>query len=327
MPLFPMFSDLSGRHVLVIGGGEVASRKIDALLHAGARVRVHAHELAPAVAGHLQQQRIERLQGEFDPAWIDPCWLVVAATNDPAFNRRVAVAAGERMRWVNVVDDAELSTYQVPAIVDRDPVLIAISSAGAAPMLVRRLRERLELDVDHATGALARLLARYRPRICERWPSTTLRRRWFDQMLDGELPARLREGDLAAAERLLEASLSEVDAVPTRGRVSLVGCGDGPDMLTIRALRLMNQADQLLVSEDVPAATLAMARRDASVGPLPSPDPDLAQALAALAEAGQRVVCLRPGVGFIDPPGRQLAAALRARGIACEQVNGPASPA
>ena len=169
MPLFPLFADLHGREVLVVGGGEVATRKIQALLRAGAQVLVHARELAPGLQTLAAAGRLQRLQGDaVDPRWIERAWLVVAATDDPALNRDLAGMAAAAKRWINVVDDAELSSYQVPAVVDRDPVTIAISSAGAAPMLARQLRERLEAEIDPSLGDLARLFARHRARIRER---------------------------------------------------------------------------------------------------------------------------------------------------------------
>lgn len=323
MPLFPLFADLRGRCVLVIGGGEVATRKVRALLHAGAHVRVHARELSAELERLLGQRRLRRVDGEFDPAWIDAAWLVVAATDDAALNRRVAAAAGERRRWVNVVDDAELSSYHVPAIVDRDPITIAISSAGAAPMLARRLRERLETELDHSLGALAGLFARQRARIRERLPDTALRRRWFEQVLDGEVPALLRNGDAAAAERAFESALAAAGELPVRGSVALVGCGAGdPGLLTLKALRQLNLADLILAATDVAPAILDLARRDAEARPLP-PDAALLPLLSAAVEAGHKVVCLRAGVGFT---GRALEAALRERGIACELIPGAVLP-
>ena len=150
MPLYPLFADLAGREVLVVGGGEVAQRKVEALLHAGARVRLHALELHPALAACEAEGRLERLPGSFDPAWIDEAWLVVVATDDAALNAAIAARAGTRRRLVNVVDDAGLSTFQTPAVIERAPLQLAISSGGAAPMLARRLRERLETELDPA---------------------------------------------------------------------------------------------------------------------------------------------------------------------------------
>ncbi|WP_042505663.1 precorrin-2 dehydrogenase/sirohydrochlorin ferrochelatase family protein, partial [Xanthomonas vasicola] len=197
-PLFPLFANLQGRAVLVIGGGEVATRKVLALLKAEAHIRLYAHALSPELAVLMQAGRFEQLGGAFDPAWIDDVWLVVAATDDTDLNQRVAAAAGLRNRLVNVVDDAELSTYQVPAIVDRDPLIIAISSAGAAPMLARRLRERLERELDASVGRFAELFAKHRERIRSQFPDMNRRRRWFDRVIDGEVPLLLQAGNDAA---------------------------------------------------------------------------------------------------------------------------------
>ncbi|WP_434211964.1 NAD(P)-dependent oxidoreductase [[Pseudomonas] boreopolis] len=328
MPLFPLFADLRGRTVLVIGGGEVASRKIKALLHAGAHVVVHAREWIPELQDLLDRRQLQRLDGEFDPAWIDAAWLVVAATDDAALNRRVAEAAGARRRWVNVVDDAELSSYQVPAIVDRDPILVAISSAGAAPMLARRLRERLETELDHSLGALAELFSRHRARIRERLPDMALRRRWFERVLDGEVPVLLRNGDAERARQAFEAALDAAGDLPVRGSAALVGCGDGdPGLLTLKALRQLNLADLILAAPDVAPAILDLARRDAEAHRVAPDAATLLPQVLASVEAGRKVVCLRAGAGFVDEAGRGLLLALQERGIACELVPGAVEPA
>src|SRR5690606_18412152 len=170
MKLFPLFADLQGRRVLVVGGGEIAARKVQLLLEASADVRVGAPALTPELALLAAQGRIHALQGEFRPDWLDDAWLVVAATNDRAVNAAVSQAAQARRIFSNVVDDAELSSFQVPSIVDRSPLVVAISSSGVAPVLARRMRERIESLFDHSLGSLAALAARYRPRIRERRP-------------------------------------------------------------------------------------------------------------------------------------------------------------
>src|SRR5690606_14242173 len=177
MPLYPLFADLAGREVLVVGGGEVALRKVEALLHAGARVRIHARELHPELAQQAARGGLERLDGDFDPGWIETAWLVVVATDDARFNAGIAAEATVRRRLVNVVDDAALSSFQVPAVVERAPLQLAISSGGAAPMLARRLRERLEAGLDPALGELAGLFAAHREPIRARLPDLGRRRR------------------------------------------------------------------------------------------------------------------------------------------------------
>ena len=327
MPLFPLFADLRDREVLVVGGGEVATRKIQALLRAGAQVMVYAHALAPALEALALQGRLQRLQGEtIDPRWIQQAWLVVAATDDHALHRELAGMAAAAKRWINVVDDAELSSYQVPAVIDRDPITIAISSAGAAPMLARQLRERLEAELDPSLGALARLFARHRQRIRQRLPAMRERRDWFEHLLASEIPALLRAGNTDAAERAFETALAEGGTVRVAGWVALVGCGDGdPGLFALRGLRLLNQADLILVGDGVAQAIIDLARRDAAMHPLPQID-DLASVLSAHVLAGRRVVCLRPGSGFTDAGGRAVHAALVTLGHACETLPGAVWP-
>ena len=327
MPLFPVFVDLRDREVLVVGGGEVATRKIQALLRAGANVLVHAHALAPALEALFTEGRLQRLNGDaVDPGWIERAWLVVAATDDHAFNRALAEQANAARRWINVVDDVELSSYQVPAVVDRDPVTIAISSAGAAPMLARHLRERFEAELDPTLGTLARMFARHRGRIRQRLPSMRERRDWFERILAGDIPAFLRAGDIEAAERAFDAALAEGGTPRPTGSVAQVGCGEGePGLLPLRALRLLNQADVVLVGDGVAQAIVDMARRDAAMEPLPASD-HLAEALSRHVEAGRHVVCLRRGRGFTDAAGRALHTALGTRGHACETLPGAVWP-
>lgn len=326
MPLFPLFANLQARAVLVIGGGEVATRKVLALLKAGAQIRLYARALSPELAELMQAGRFEQLDGEFDPAWIDHVWLVVAATDDGELNQRVAAAAGARQRLVNVVDDAELSTYQVPAIVDRDPLVIAISSAGAAPMLARRLRERLERELDVSVGRFAGMFARHRERIRSQFPDMNRRRRWFDRVIDGDVPLLLQAGNDDAAESAFIAALDDAGAVPARGSVQLVGTGPGdPGLLTIKALRAMNLADVLLIGDDIPDAVLELARRDAARRALPQQADAQQHLVLELATEGLHVVALRSGAGYSDADAAAIEAALQARGLACDRVPGIAA--
>jgi precorrin-2 dehydrogenase/sirohydrochlorin ferrochelatase len=323
MPLFPLFANLLDREVLVVGGGEVAARKIEALLHAGARVHVHAHALNGTLSQRLAQGQLCRREGDFDPQWLDQVWLVVAATDDPAFNARLAAEAGRRRRLANIVDDAELSTFQIPAIVDRAPLVVAISSGGAAPMLARRLREQLETLFDHSLGDFANLFARHRGAIRRRLPQLAQRRRWFEQVMDGAVPALLRAGQREAAEHAFQAALQGSLDVAASGSVVLVGAGNGdPGQLTLKALRALNQADLLVCDATLGPAVLALARRDANRLPMPDDDEARLALLVHHASTGQRVVCVKPGNAFLHAPDQRLAHALAERGVACEVVAG-----
>ena len=318
MPLYPIFADLDGRDVLVVGGGEVALRKIDALLRAGARVQVHAHDLHPRLAGWLAEGRLARLEGRFDEAWLATAWLLVVATDDAALNARLAAMAEARGVFANVVDDARLSSFQVPAVIDRAPLQLAISSGGAAPMLARRLRERLETELDPSLGALAQLFAAHRATIRQRLPDLAQRRRWFDAVIDGPVPALLRAGRDAEATRAFLGMLEPGGLDNRGGRISLVGAGPGdPGALTLAALRAMNLADVLVVDAGVGAAVLDLARKDAAREPAAEPAACRAQ-VREHAQAGRHVVWLRPGDGFRVPPFDAMAALLAGDEWPCE---------
>jgi precorrin-2 dehydrogenase/sirohydrochlorin ferrochelatase len=323
MPLFPLFADLAGREVLVVGGGEVAQRKIEALLHAGAQVQVYAHALNDTLAQWQAQDRLRRREGDFDPAWLDEVWLLVAATDDHAFNATLAAEAGHRRRLANVVDDAELSTFQIPAIVDREPLQVAISSGGAAPMLARRLREQLETELDHSLGDFARLFARHRADIRRELPQLAQRRRWFERVMEGPVLQLLRTGQREAAEQAFQSALRDSQDTPAVGSVMLVGTGSGdPGLLTLKALRALNQADLLVCDSAVGDAVLTLARRDATRVPMPTDEEARRSLLIQHVNAGQRVVCLKPGNAFQRAPDDRLPSELIAQGIACEVIPG-----
>jgi len=331
MPLYPLFADLGGREVLVVGGGEVALRKIEALLHAGAQVLVNAHALHPVLASWLAAGRLHRREGDFDPAWLDSAWLLVVATDDAGFNARLAAQARARGIFANVVDDAQLSSFQVPALVERGALVVAISSGGAAPMLARRLCQWLETELDPALGELAGLFARHRSAIRAALPDLAQRRRWFDAVIDGPVSALLRNGHAEAAEAAFLAQLQAGPQTPAGGRASLVGSGPGdPAQLTLAALRAMKLADRVLYDADVNTAVLALARKDAPRMPAPT-DPEAGlHCLQAEVDAGRHVVWLKSGDGFRHGAFAGLGAALGNTGRVCEVhagVGGPLPPA
>ncbi len=329
-PLFPLFADLQGRHVLVVGGGAVAERKTEALLHAGARPRVGAPDLTPRLHAWHEAGRIEWVEGRFDAQWLASAWLVVAATDDGTVNRTVATAAEARHVFANVVDDGELSTFHVPAIVERGPLQIAISSGGGAPMLARHLRRQLETLLDDSWASLAELFTRQRQRIRQRFPQPAERRRFFERLLAGPLPRLFRQHLHAQAEHHFQAMLDEHAPSTPGGSVAVVGAGPGDaGLLTLNALRAMNEADVILhdrlVSEDV----LRLGRRDATyieVGKSATGHSTRQDDIHALmlehARAGRRVVRLKGGDPFVFGRGGEELEYLRAHGIPYEVVPG-----
>jgi uroporphyrin-III C-methyltransferase/precorrin-2 dehydrogenase/sirohydrochlorin ferrochelatase len=337
---FPLFADLRGQRVLVVGGGEVAERKVRLLLEAGARVELVAPELTewlrqrlPVAIGVVRRRdgegTLDWIAPAFDPAQLAGTTLVVAATSDLAVNARVAATARELRVLVNVVDDAELSSFIVPAIVDRSPLVIAISSGGVAPVLARHVRERLESLLDESLGTLAGLLQRWRERIKLALPDLAARRRFYTAVVRGPVAARLRRRQADAAEQALEQLLDQPQC-DARGSVVLVGAGPGdPGLLTLNALRALQDADVILHDRLVSDEVLALARRDAqkiAVGKAARaqsvPQERIHQLMLEHARVGRRVVRLKGGDPFVFGRGGEELEFLAAHGIPFEVVPG-----
>lgn len=327
--LYPLFADLRGRTVLVVGGGNVAERKTLALLRSGARIHVGAPELTPALQALAHEQSIHYVAGTFSPEWLDDVWLVIAATDQRSVNRHVSETAHARRCLVNVVDDPELSSFQVPSVVDRAPLTIAVSSAGVAPVLARRLRERMESLFDHALGDLAQLAATHRQAICRAYPETNKRRRYYDWLFDGPVLAELRAGRRAQAERLIEQSLTQA-TIKAETLVTLVGAGPGdPGLLTLAGLRALNEADILLHTPGLNPQLPGLARRDARTEPLPDVKASglagLQQHICNYIEAHMRICCLVDPAHAGNSELESLATALRDTGLRCQVVPGIAT--
>ncbi|WP_347259326.1 siroheme synthase CysG [Rudaea sp.] len=332
MHLFPLFADLSGRRIVVIGGGIVAERKVALLLAAQARVVVVAPVLGENLRQWANEGRLAHLAASFDAMQLDEAWLAVAATDAAGVNAAVAAAAAARRIFVNVVDDAALSTFHVPAIVDRAPLTIAISSGGAAPMLARLARERIETLFDHTWGALAALLAKTRSRIRERFARIEERRRFYERVLRGEVASLLRQQRQGEAEAALDRALSSSQGQPASnpGSVILVGAGPGdPGLLTLNALRALNEADVILYDRLVSAEILDLARRDAErvdvgkiVGNHHTPQAAINALLVEHARMGRQVVRIKGGDPFIFGRGGEEIEYLRAHGIEYSIVPG-----
>jgi len=327
-----MFADLRDRPVLLVGGGEVAERKARLLLESGARLTVGAPELTSTLHEWLALGRITHLPGRFVPAWLQGQRLVVAATDDDAINREVAAAAEDCNVFVNVVDDASLSTFQVPAIVDRAPLVIAISSGGVAPMLARHVRERLEATLEHSLGPLASLLDAFRSRIRAHFPDLPRRRRFYESLLHGKVARLVEQARLADASAALASALVSppADIDQRQGHVTLVGAGPGnPELLTLAALRALSTADVVLHDRLVHPDVLAKARRDATCidvgkqgGGLHVPQEHTHRLLLEHARAGAHVVRLKGGDPFVFGRGGEEIEFLHAHGIAYRVVPG-----
>lgn len=264
-PLYPLFADLDGRDVLVVGGGAVAERKVRSLLDSGARVRVAAPRLTSRLRDWCAEGCLIHLPGPFDPHWLDDAWLVIAATSDRPLNAHIRAAADERRILSNVVDDPALSSFQVPAVLNRAPIVIAISTGGTAPVLARRLRTHLEPLIDPALAALARLAGEHRQAIRQAYPDIGTRRRFFDRLIDGPVLALLRQGDNTLATRTLLDLLSGKAAIawPPSRITWIAPCPADLELLTLKALRAMNHADLILHTPGITASLLSLSRKDA----------------------------------------------------------------
>lgn len=330
MTLFPVFANLKNRDVLVVGGGVVAERKVKGLLKAGARVTVNTLAASDALHELHRNHDIKLQIGPFDPALLDAAWLIVAASDDDTLHRALALHAERERIFINVVDDAELSTYHVPSIVDRSPLIIAISSGGTAPVFARRIRERIERMLDPSLGALATLVAGYRGAIRQARQGLRARREFYDWLMDGPVAHALKQQQPEQAVAALGQALTRPEP-PTPGRVIVVGAGPGdPGLLTLNALRALNEADVILVDRLVSAEVRELARRDAQqieVGKRPGEDHDATQTrihqlMLHYAQQGQIVVRLKGGDPFIFGRGGEELEFLRAHDINYSVVPG-----
>jgi len=309
MQYFPIFLDLRGAPVLIVGGGAPAARKESLLREAGADVSVVAPE-------------------EFSPARLRNVRIVVAAA-DRGVNEKVAAASRAANVPVNVVDDASLSTFIVPAIVDRSPLVVAITSGGSAPMLAMRLRECIEALVDESWGRLAGFADRWRARIKKAMPDIVARRQFYDWLLAGPIASAVRAGREPEADEIMTAQLSQSPDAQA-GKVVLVGAGPGdPGLLTLHALRALQRADVILTDRLVSPAILAMARREAEVidvGKAPeghgARQGHINRLMVVHARRGRSVVRLKGGDPFIFGRGGEELEYLRRHGIAFEVVPG-----
>ena len=329
MDYLPLFTRLQQRRCLVVGGGAVALRKAGLLERAGALVSVVAPAVLPAL-----QQLAERSGGsvarrDYQAADLDGMALVIAATDAAAVNRQVSADAQARQIPVNVVDDPELCSVVLPSIIDRSPIVIAISSGGRSPVLARQLRARLESWVPAAYGRLAELAGRFRERVATAIPDPDRRRRFWEDTLEGPVAELVLAGREEAAAAELARQLVETPE-PGGGEVYLVGAGPGdPDLLTFKALRLMQKADVVLYDRLVADEIVDLCRRDAErvyVGKARAdhalPQGEINQRLVDLAKQGKRVLRLKGGDPFIFGRGGEEIELLAAERIPFQVVPG-----
>lgn len=327
MRYFPLFLDLDNRKAVIVGGGEEALRKARLLLKTKARIHVVAHTLHDELLAHLKEGRLTWSGKHFAPALLDDAALVYSADDD--LHEDVSAAARARGIPVNAVDDAALSTFITPSIVDRDPVVVAIGTEGTAPVLGMGLRSKIEALLPQTLGKLATTASGLRDQVAERVPHGNRRRSFWQRYFFGSIRDSFLAGDAKTYKSELEAALIDVSS-PSIGRVSLVGAGPGdPELLTLKAQRKLQEADVIVYDRLIGPGILELARRDAvriAVGKKPfEPSPKQSEINAILireAKAGRHVVRLKGGDPYIFGRGGEEQAALAAEGIAVDVVPG-----
>lgn len=330
MEYFPIFLKLSGQPCLVVGAGEIAARKIDLLARADAKITVIAEEVGESVADMAERYDLTIKQKSFQPDDVRDFTLVVSATNRSETNLQVSQSATELNIPVNVVDNPKLCSFIFPAIIDRSPLIAAVSSGGAAPVLARLLRAKIETLIPSGFGRLAQLAEKFRPLVKQQITSAAHRKIFWENAFQGSIAELVFSGKDQEAELQLRKSLDNPVNTQPRGEVYLIGAGPGdPDLLTFKALRLMQQSDVIVYDRLVAPAILDLARRDSTkiyVGKQRSdhslPQEQINDLLADLAKQGKRVARVKGGDPFIFGRGGEEIETLMEQGISFQVVPG-----
>ena len=333
MDHLPIYFDVKDRKVIVTGGGTLAARRVELALRAGARVTVFAERLEDDFRDLVDNERFTHTIGEVTPTDLEDCMLAYGAAEDEARDKILHELAKQARVPVNVADTVKFCDFIMPAILDRSPLVISISSGGAAPILVRILKARLETLFPAAYGQLAGFAGRFRSTVMKRLSDGVRRRRFWEEVLDGPAADKFLAGDEGGAqlemERKLDDAVNEAKHAPA-GEVYLVGAGPGdPDLLTFRALRLMQRADVVVYDRLIRDRILNLVRRDAEriyVGKKPQDhtlsQEEISQLLVRLASEGKRVLRLKGGDPFIFGRGGEEIELLASEGIAFQVVPG-----
>lgn len=319
MDYLPLFLDVKEKPCLVVGGGGVAARKVTMLERAQARVTVIAPRLSESLQQRVDDGAITWHEKKFTAGDLRDYRLVMAATDDRQINAEVAACCRERNIPVNAADDAKNCDFIMPSIIDRSPLQIAVSTGGASPVLARMLRTRLESNTPATYGQLAKLIEDHRLAVKERFATVDQRRKFWERVLQGPIAELVFAGQLQAAEKLLQESITAIGEQDSpHGEVYLVGAGPGdPDLLTFRALRLMQQADVVVYDRLVTPQIMQLVRQEAEQiyagkerAQHTLPQETINQLLVRLAKEGKRVLRLKGGDPFIFGRGGEEIATL-----------------
>ena len=328
MEYLPIFINLRNKKCLVVGGGSVALRKINLLLKAKTKIECIALNFCDDLIALSKTNEIALITKHFESGDIKNYSVIISATNDESLNTLVSKIAHESGIPVNVVDSPNLSSFIMPSIVDRSPVVIAISSAGRAPVLARIIRAKLETIIPSSYGELAEIAGQYREKVKRRFNNIKDRRQFWEEIFSGVIAEKVFSGRSKEAKKELEKRLNETKK-GRLGEVYLVGAGPGdPDLLTFKALRLMQQADVVLYDRLVSKRVLELVRRDAEMiyvgkkGGESSHQVEINKLMVDLANSGQRVCRLKGGDPFIFGRGGEEIETLSDNGISFQVVPG-----
>ena len=329
MDHLPIFCQLRGRACLLVGGGDVAERKARLLLDAGAQLTVNALTFIPQFTAWAAEGMLTLVEGEFSETLLDECWLAIAATDNDAVNQRVSDAAEARRIFCNVVDAPKEASFIMPSIIDRSPLMVAISSGGTSPVLARLLREKLESLLPQHLGHVAKFAGQLRSRVKRHFATMSERRRFWEKLfVNDRLAQSLANQNMTAVESITEQMLNE--PLDNRGEVVLVGAGPGDaGLLTLKGLQQIQQADVVVYDRLVSDEIMNLVRRDADrvfVGKRAGyhcvPQEEINQILLREAQSGKRVVRLKGGDPFIFGRGGEELETLCHAGIPFSVVPG-----
>jgi uroporphyrin-III C-methyltransferase / precorrin-2 dehydrogenase / sirohydrochlorin ferrochelatase len=331
MEYLPIFFQIKHRSCLVVGGGTIAARKVALLRKAQADVTVVSPELCAELEGLGQDGLIQHKAREFRDSDLEECVMVIAATDQHEVNEHISGLANKLRLPVNVVDNPEQGSFIMPSIIDRSPVVIAVSTGGSSPVLARLIRTRLEGSIPAAYGQLAKLVESFRDKVKAAFPDVGSRRHFWEKILEGTVAELVFTGHESEAEQMLDKAIDEQSETPDiPGEVFLVGAGPGdPELLTFRALRLMQQADVVVYDRLVSPAIMEMVRRDAEIVYVGKErdkhtmqQENINQLLVRLAKEGKRVLRLKGGDPFIFGRGGEEIELLAQEGIPFQVVPG-----
>lgn len=331
MEYLPLFVDLKDRPCLVVGGGDIAARKSGLLRKAQAKVTIVSPAVSATTQALIDAGEVTWLNAKFSAEQLQDNSLVIAATDNETVNRDVYHEAKAQKILVNVADCPELCDFILPSILDRSPIVVAVSSGGKSPILARQLRARLETLIPPSYGRLADLVGRYRQAVQDKLPKLSMRRRFWESVLQGKVADHVLAGRDEIGEQTLQAILDETQTDDhQQGEVYLVGAGPGdPELLTFKALRLMQQADVVFYDRLVSKEVLALVRKEAEhvyVGKQRDwhavRQEEINQLLLEHAKQGKRVLRLKGGDPFIFGRGGEEIETLAAENIPFQVVPG-----